>query len=182
MILNGLNGMKLKRFFCVSGVALALAGCGGSGGGDRPQVNRAPLFGAVADQSIVANAPSAPIAFTVSDDLTGAAALTVTGTSSNEVLVPTTSLVFGGSGANRSVIVMPVVDRVGSATLTLTVRDPAGLTGMTSFAVTINPVQRSFAGFVRDVFDGTPDSSPQPINAVAFDQDAADDDFADLLQ
>ena len=116
------------------------------------------------------------------DDGNGAAALTVTGTSSNEALLATSSLAFGGAGTNRTLIVSPVVDRIGSSTVTLTVSDAAGLTGMTSFRVTVNPVRLSFAGFVRDVFADAPDALPRRINAVAFDQDAADDRFDDLLQ
>ena len=47
----------------------------------------------------------------------------VSGSSDNTSLVRTSGLVFGGSGANRSVTVAPRTDRTGAANITITVSD-----------------------------------------------------------
>ncbi|MEI7900519.1 MAG: LamG-like jellyroll fold domain-containing protein, partial [bacterium] len=86
-------------------------------------VNDAPVISAIADQSVNTNQPAGPIAFTVSDAETPAASLTVTGYSSNTVLVPDANIVLGGGGGNRTVTVTPASGQTGTATITLTVSD-----------------------------------------------------------
>ena len=43
--------------------------------------------------------------------------------SSNPALVPAANIVFGGSGANRTVTITPAANQSGTATITLTVTD-----------------------------------------------------------
>ena len=57
--------------------------------------------------------PKGPIAFTVDDDESAAGSLTVSGTSSNQTLVPNASIAFGGSGASRTVTVTPAAGQAG---------------------------------------------------------------------
>ena len=59
--------------------------------------------------------------------------------SDNQTLVPDGNIVFGGSDANRTVTVTPVVDEWGSATITVTASDGA-LTASDSFVLTVDPV------------------------------------------
>jgi PBP1b-binding outer membrane lipoprotein LpoB len=40
----------------------------------------------------------------------------------------------------------------------------------------------SFAGFTRALFSRSENDAPDDINQLEFNQDAADDDFSDLLQ
>ncbi|MBI5756994.1 MAG: hypothetical protein HZA46_00585, partial [Planctomycetales bacterium] len=61
--------------------------------------------------------------FTVGDVETAAASLTVSGSSSDTTLVPNANIVFGGSGANRTVTVTPAANLIGSVTITVTVTD-----------------------------------------------------------
>ena len=56
---------------------------------------------------------------------TAAGSLTVSGSSSNPTLVPNGNIVFGGSGANRTVTVTPAANQTGTATITVTVSDGA---------------------------------------------------------
>ena len=70
-------------------------------------VNDLPTISDIADQTIAEDAPTGALAFTVGDVETAAADLTVTGSSSNTALVPNANIVFGGSGANRTVTVTP---------------------------------------------------------------------------
>src|SRR5262249_36714234 len=66
-----------------------------------------------------------------------AAGRTLAATSSNPALLLDTGLVFGGSGSNRTVMVTPVPDQSGVATVTVTVRDSGGLTSSDSFMLTV---------------------------------------------
>jgi len=88
-------------------------------------VNNPPTISNVADQTTRRNIFTLPIPFTVGDAETAAAALVVTATSSNTTLLPDDRISLGGSGANRTVVLMPAEDQVGTATVTLTVSDGA---------------------------------------------------------
>lgn len=98
--------------------------------------NTPPTISAVPNQSITANTPTADLAFTVGDNQTPPADLTVTATSSNTTLVPNANVVLGGSEANRTVRVTPAANQTGTATITLTVNDGA-LTAPSAFTVTV---------------------------------------------
>src|SRR5439155_23388671 len=68
--------------------------------------------------------PATPaINFTIGDLETPAGSLTVSGSSSNVALVPNGNIVFGGSGANRTVTITPASGQTGVAPLTVTVSD-----------------------------------------------------------
>jgi hypothetical protein len=85
--------------------------------------NIPPTISSIGDQTINRNASAGPLNFTVGDAETSASALTVTASSSNTGLVPNANIVFGGSGANRTVTITPLVNQAGSTTITLTVND-----------------------------------------------------------
>lgn len=61
------------------------------------------------------------VAFTISDPVTPAAALTINVVSSNTVLVPQSNISLGGSGSNRTVTLLPVANQWGLSTITITV-------------------------------------------------------------
>ena len=100
-------------------------------------VNDAPTLSAIANQAIDANSWTGALAFTVNDLETTAASLTLSKASTNLTLVPTANIVFGGSGANRTVTVTPVANETGTATITVTVSD-GNLTANEVFDVTVN--------------------------------------------
>ncbi len=99
-------------------------------------VNR-PTITSIANQTINMNSATSALAFTVGDNMTPVASLTMTGASNNYALVPNANIVFGGAGATRTVKVTPLTGKYGIVTITLTVRDDAGLTALTSFTVTV---------------------------------------------
>jgi YVTN family beta-propeller protein len=99
-------------------------------------VNDPPTISSVASQTGAAGVPVGPLALTVGDIETPAASLTLSATSSDTVLVPIANIVFGGSGANRSVTVTPAAGSTGSAVITLTVNDGT-TTAATSFNLTV---------------------------------------------
>lgn len=85
--------------------------------------NDAPTITNVANQTIDEDTSTGALSFTVGDTETAAGSLTVSGSSSNATLVPDADIVFGGSGASRTVTVTPAANRFGSATITITVSD-----------------------------------------------------------
>src|SRR5439155_6940544 len=80
-----------------------------------------------------------PLSCTVRDVETPAGSLTVSGSSPNPTLVPNANIVFGGSGANRTVTVTPAAGQNGTATITVTVSD-GSLTASDTFVLTVNTV------------------------------------------
>jgi VCBS repeat-containing protein len=98
-------------------------------------VNDPPTMSDIGPVSIDANGSTGALAFTIIDD--DPASVAVSGTSSNTVLVPTANIVFGGSGALRTVTVTPAPNQSGSATITVTVTDGGSFTASDSFVVTV---------------------------------------------
>jgi len=99
-------------------------------------VNDAPTISDLADLTLIKNTASAAIPFTVGDVETAAASLTVTRTSSNTTLLPTTGVVLGGSGASRTITLTPAANQTGTATVTVTVSD-GSLSRSDTFVVTV---------------------------------------------
>src|SRR5262249_45272617 len=100
-------------------------------------VNDLPTITAIAPQTTNEDTPTAPIAFTVDDVETPAAALTVTATSSNTTLVPDANIALGGSGASRTIALTPALNQFGTTTITVTVSDGTA-SASTSFLLTVN--------------------------------------------
>jgi len=99
--------------------------------------NTAPTITGITDRTVVGGTAIAPISFMVGDAETPAANLTVVASSSNPALVPANGLLISGTGANRTVTITPVTGATGTAVITLTVTDAAGLATSTSFALTV---------------------------------------------
>lgn len=102
-------------------------------------VNTAPVISAIADRAMAEGQSTGAIAFSVTDAEQSAAALTLAGQSDNPVLVPDANIIFGGSGANRTVTVMPANGQYGQATITIIASDGA-LSSSIAFAVTVTRV------------------------------------------
>ena len=101
-------------------------------------VNDAPTISNIADRTINANTGTGTVSFTIGDD--DLATVVVTGSASNATLVPTANIVFGGSGANRTVTVTPAANQSGTVTITVTVTDGGGLTAVDTFVLTVKAV------------------------------------------
>jgi Calcineurin-like phosphoesterase/Immunoglobulin domain/Purple acid Phosphatase, N-terminal domain/Bacterial Ig domain len=127
--------------------------------------NDLPVISTFANQIIDEDHTTPVLAFSVSDEETAAASLTVTASSSNPALAPTSGISIGGSGSNRTVTVTPLPDQSGTATITLTVGDDAGGINATSFVVTVNPVND--APLVSNI-GGQVTSEDTPTGAIPF--------------
>ncbi|MDX1515590.1 MAG: Ig domain-containing protein [Woeseiaceae bacterium] len=165
----------MTRQYFAAAAAILLGACSSS---DAP--NQAPVVGAIADQAISANKASAPIPFTVSDESAGS--LSLSAVTENPDVIPEDGLSLGGAGTNRTLTVTPVPDTTGDSFITVIATDPAGLASSTSFLLTVEAEQRSLQAFTRDEFAvDADDGEPVLVNAIEFQQDADNDDFADLL-
>ena len=164
-------------YVSIAALGIVLSGCSGSN--DAEPANEAPSISPIAQQNTAANASSAPIAFTVNDEqLT---LLSITATSDRQQVVPDDGLALSGIGTERTITATPIFDVTGDAFITIVATDSDGLSASTSFLLVIDPEQRSMSQFARDVFATEADDDPVLINAVEFDMDADEDDFADLL-
>ena len=104
--------------------------------GTNPNLNNIPTISNITDRSIALNTNTGAVAVTIGDLETAATSLTLTRTSSNPALIPLSGIVFGGSGANRTVTVTPAANQLGSSTITVNVSDGA-LTASDTFLVTV---------------------------------------------
>jgi len=102
-------------------------------------VNDLPTIAGLTDRTIDEDGTTGALPFVVGDVESTPGSLVVSGASSNTNLVPVSSIVFGGSGSNRTVSVTPAPDRFGSATITVLVRD-ASATNSSTFLLTVNSV------------------------------------------
>jgi VCBS repeat-containing protein len=102
-------------------------------------VNDPPTISDIPNQSTLAGTPTAPIPFTVSDVDTALAGLSLSADSSNPALLPTNNIVFGGSGASRTVTVTPATGQTGTVTIAVSVSDGA-LTATDTFVLTVTAV------------------------------------------
>ena len=165
--------MKIKIQIAML-LGFLVAGCGSS---SRAPFSTAPTISEIADQSTSANVSSSLIAFNV----TSASSVSYSVSSDNQQVVTDAGIDLLTNTAGGSITVTPVIDTLGDAFITIIVTDQAGLSASTSFLLTIVPQQLSVQQFVRNEFVQPEDGEPALINAVLFDQDADNDDFADLL-
>jgi hypothetical protein len=103
-------------------------------------VHNPPTISDIADQTVNEDVSTGPLAFTISDAETTASSLILTASSSNTQLVSVASIVFGGSGTNRTVTVTPLTNQFGTATITISVTDAGGSTAQDTFLLTVNSV------------------------------------------
>jgi uncharacterized repeat protein (TIGR02543 family) len=80
-----------------------------------------PTFSVIPDLTIAEDGSTGALAFTISDLITPASSLSVSGSSNNLGLVPNDNIVFGGSSGSRTVTVTPLANQSGVALITLTV-------------------------------------------------------------
>jgi hypothetical protein len=103
-------------------------------------VNDRPTISPIANVSIAEDSGSGTIAFGVGDVETSAAVLQLRSESSNPTLIDPTGIVFGGSGADRTLALTPYANRFGTATITVIVRDADGGESSRSFSLNVTPV------------------------------------------
>ena len=123
-------------------------------------VNDAPTITAIADQTFNEDG-SVTLPFTLGDPETPAASLTLVATTDNPTLLPPASIVFGGSGASRTVKLAPPANRFGIAKVRVRVNDPDGGTNSVLFNVTVKSVND--APTITTIADQTLDMSSSSV-------------------
>ncbi len=90
-------------------------------------VNDAPTITPIANQNTASGVAVGPIAFTITDvdnDVaTFVSPTNISGSSDSTTVVPNANIVFGGSGASRTVTVTPAAGQSGTAVITVTIND-----------------------------------------------------------
>ncbi|HEY6169195.1 MAG TPA: hypothetical protein VI454_14225, partial [Verrucomicrobiae bacterium] len=102
-------------------------------------VNGRPSISSIGDLVTDEDMPPGPISFTIGDEETSVDALVLSVMSSNTNLVPATNFVFGGSGNNRTLTIIPATNGFGTNLITIAVGDGTA-SGSTSFLLTVNPI------------------------------------------
>ncbi|QOV90981.1 DUF1800 family protein [Humisphaera borealis] len=110
--------------------------------------NTLPTISNITDQTGVTGVAGSPIAFTVGDAESGAAAVGVRVLSSNTTLVPTSATALGGNGAPRTLIITPVSGQTGTVTITVEVGDGIAVASDT-FVLTVTPPPKLFTAYLR---------------------------------
>jgi VCBS repeat-containing protein len=102
----------------------------------------APTISAIGPQTTARNTATPPIAFTIADPDTALGSLQLSHTSSNPAVVEDgvagSSVVFGGTGPNRTVAITPKTGAVGSTTISINVSDGPS-TATTTFVLSVTP-------------------------------------------
>jgi hypothetical protein len=101
-------------------------------------LNFPPTISSIAHQHTLVNTPTPPIAFRIGDAESDPDTLTLSASSSNPTLVSMGSFAFGGSGTNRTVVITPASNEVGTAAITILVSD-GSRTGSTHFVLMVIP-------------------------------------------
>jgi len=157
--------------------ALLLSACSGGAGGKSGSMNppttgesnTAPaITGLAANQSVLQDGSSDPIGFQVGDAQTATAQLNVTASSSNESLMPAAGIELSGDGANRSVLLTPEPGQSGTADITLSVKDAAGMSTTRKLTLTVTAQQKSFRDFAIASLNSPPDAQPAEVAGHAW--------------
>ncbi|MFP4393953.1 MAG: Ig-like domain-containing protein [Anaerolineales bacterium] len=86
-------------------------------------VNDPPTISAIGDQSVLEGTATPPLPFTIADIDTPLEDLTLSAAASDTTLAPPGAFSFGGSGAARTVSIVPTPGLTGTARITITVDD-----------------------------------------------------------
>ncbi|MDF7823434.1 hypothetical protein P4B35_05375 [Pontiellaceae bacterium B12227] len=132
---------------------------------DIPSVNTAPTISDIIDQVVIGNTATEALAFTVSDAGTPALGLTLSKTSSDTTLVPEANIVFGGSGADRTVTVTQATGESGEATISVIVSD-GELSATNSFQLTVYPEGSAYYSVTNNTAGTSSWTCPTGVTAV----------------
>jgi hypothetical protein len=104
-----------------------------------PGANTPPGISSISNQTIRVNQSTGLLPFTIGDAEDPATSLTLNKGSTDQTVIPNTSIGFGGSGSNRTVNVS-AGSQMGSSVVTVYVIDTGGRSNSTSFSVTVLPL------------------------------------------
>lgn len=123
-------------------------------------VNTAPTVTTPPAQNGFEDTALGPVALTVGDAETAAGSLTIDGFASDVSIVPASGVIFGGSGASRTVTITPAPNQSGVVNITILVSDGTATTS-TSFSATFAAVNDA-----PTISQSSPQSTPEDIVKV----------------
>lgn len=141
--------------------------------------NQSPTVGLISNQAISEGASTTAVAFTVNDADGDENSLTISGSSSNTSLVPNGNIIFGGSGASRTVTVTTATTGAGVATITVTADDGTG-TGTEAFTVTVSASEANLPPTISSISNQSIEKNTN-TGPLAFSVSDPDDIAAELL-
>ncbi len=100
-------------------------------------VNDPPIISDIPDQSTENDLSTEPLPFFVKDAETAAGDLVVTGASKDQQIVPDAGIDIQGTGQNRTLEITPAPGKVGSAEISLSVKDAEGNTTTDTSVLTV---------------------------------------------
>ncbi|MCA9196079.1 MAG: tandem-95 repeat protein, partial [Planctomycetales bacterium] len=126
-------------------------------------VEDAPTISALSNRTIDEDTVLGPIAVTIGDAETPADQLVLTVSSSNQDVAPSSGITIGGTGAERTLTIVPASNESGSSNITLTVEDQNGQTATRTFTLNVTAVndRPSITGVANQVL--TEDTPSNPI-------------------
>ena len=117
-------------------------------------VNDAPTISNITEKTTPEATTTATTAFTIDDVETPAATLTLSGSSSQPTLVSDSKIVFGGTGADRTIAITPNAGSTGSAVITVTVEDESGATAIDTLVLTVTAKGATLAVSDASIVEG----------------------------
>ncbi len=130
-------------------------------------VNDLPVIGAIFNVTTPEDTATPLLPFNVSDVETPADLLMLSAGSSNPSVIPVANVVFGGSGALRTVTVTPAPNVSGASTITVSLMDSDGGTTTRDFTVTVGPVNDAPTFTLAGDLKAALDAGPQEITSFA---------------
>src|SRR5205807_1571652 len=103
-------------------------------------VNHPPTISSVPDQATDEDTPTPAITSTIRDAETTARNLPVSGSPSNQGVVPNANIAFGGSASGRTGTIRPTTNHCGTPTFPTRRSSDLGDTASASFLLTVNAV------------------------------------------
>jgi fibronectin type III domain protein len=103
----------------------------------RELTNTIPTITSIPGQLLAEDAASGSINFIISDTETAASQLRVSARSSNPRVVPSEYVLLGGTGNQRSLMIVPQLDQSGQSEITVDVRDAQGAVTSMRFSVDV---------------------------------------------
>jgi hypothetical protein len=103
-------------------------------------VNDLPTINDVGNRTLLEDSTGTTIGLAIGDVETPATALVMSGTSSNQVLVPNGNITFSAGGSSRTVMIVPAANQFGTTLITLTVTDSDNGSTNDTFLLTVIPV------------------------------------------
>jgi hypothetical protein len=175
---------KLKLIASLA-AAVLVQGCSGGGGmNGGSAAAQAPRISGLSALSVDQDTTGTAQTFRIDDADTPVAQLEISIATSDPVLLPLRGLVVEGAGTDRTLRVTPAAESTGSGTVTLTVRDPGGLTATATVDVRVNPVLVAFSSVANAAFAAADDAAPAKVSGVTVQPDVDDDPgaFDTILQ